>query len=114
MDNRWKLEFFAFLVMLVGGILLADLYLAQESLAQAPATMEPGKASVPFTQELLDQLGSAKVAMDTVWTLVAAFLVMFMALGFAMFVFGVVAPPPQIHVVQTWFTELQARVPTGR
>ena len=84
MDNRWKLEFFAFLVMLVGGILLADLYLAQESLAQAPATMEPGKASVPFTQELLDQLGSAKVAMDTVWTLVAAFLVMFMALGFAM------------------------------
>jgi Tfp pilus assembly protein PilN len=72
MDNRRKLEFFAFLVMIVGGILLADLYLAQEGLAQAPSKVEPAKATVPFTQELLDQLGSAKVAMDTVWTLVGA------------------------------------------
>ena len=45
---------------------------------------EPGKTPVPFTQELLDQLGGVKVAMDTVWTLLTAFLVFFMNLGFAM------------------------------
>ena len=84
MDNRRKLEVFVFLFVLIGGILLLDLSLAQESLAQAAAKADPGKAPVVFTQELLDQLGSAKIAMDTAWTLVAAFLVMFMALGFAM------------------------------
>jgi ammonium transporter, Amt family len=46
--------------------------------------MEPGKAPVTFTRELLDQLGGAKVAMDTIWTLLTAFLVFFMNLGFAM------------------------------
>ena len=35
-------------------------------------------------------------------------------LAFAMFVFSVVVPAPQIHVVLNWFSELQARVPTGR
>lgn len=84
MDNRRKLEVLVFLFVLIGGILLLDLSLAQESLAQAAAKADPGKAPVVFTQELLDQLGSAKIAMDTAWTLVAAFLVMFMALGFAM------------------------------
>lgn len=84
MHNRRKLEVLVFLFVLVGGILLLDLSLAQESLAQAAAKADPGKAPVVFTQELLDQLGNAKIAMDTAWTLVAAFLVMFMALGFAM------------------------------
>ncbi|MBI4490471.1 MAG: ammonium transporter [Deltaproteobacteria bacterium] len=50
---------------------------------QAPAKPDPGKEPVPFTKELLDQLGGAKVAMDTVWTLMTAFLVFFMNLGFA-------------------------------
>jgi len=84
MDNRRKLEVLVFLFVLIGGILLLDLSLAQESLAQAAAKADPGKAPVVFTQELLDQLGNTKIAMDTSWTLVAAFLVMFMALGFAM------------------------------
>jgi len=52
--------------------------------APSAPKMEPGKAPVLFTQELLDQLGSAKVAMDTTWTLLTAFLVFFMNLGFAM------------------------------
>ncbi len=52
--------------------------------APATAKVDPGKAPVPFTQELLDQLGSSKVAMDTAWTLLTAFLVFFMNLGFAM------------------------------
>ncbi|MBI2181681.1 MAG: ammonium transporter, partial [Deltaproteobacteria bacterium] len=50
---------------------------------QAAAKEDPGKAPVPFTQALLDQVGGAKVAMDTVWTLMTAFLVFFMNLGFA-------------------------------
>lgn len=43
---------------------------------------EGGPPSVP--QEILDQIGGAKVAMDTLWTLLTAFLVFFMNLGFAM------------------------------
>jgi len=55
--------------------------------AAAPATAakkeDPGAAPAQFTQGLLDQIGGAKVAMDTVWTLMTAFLVFFMNLGFA-------------------------------
>ncbi|MBI3007822.1 MAG: ammonium transporter [candidate division NC10 bacterium] len=39
---------------------------------------------VPFTKELAEKLADSKVAMDTVWTLLTAFLVFFMNLGFAM------------------------------
>lgn len=100
MDSKKKLRVLMSLVMLLGFVLLMSLSFAQEgpppsgpsATAQAaptpagqPAPKEdPGKAPVPFTQGLLDQLGSAKVAMDTVWTLMTAFLVFFMNLGFAM------------------------------
>ncbi|MBI4522952.1 MAG: ammonium transporter [Deltaproteobacteria bacterium] len=60
---------------------------AAEQAAPAPAPdakPDPGKMPVPFTQALLDQVGGAKVAMDSVWTLIAAMLVFFMNLGFAM------------------------------
>ena len=51
-----------------------------------PATpkLDPAKTPVLFTQELFDQLSGSKVAMDTIWTLLTAFLVFFMNLGFAM------------------------------
>jgi Amt family ammonium transporter len=79
---------------------LATLFTMSASLAQqppAPAASEPAKAEAPagaakedpgkapaqFTQGLLEQIGGAKVAMDTMWTLVAAMLVFFMNLGFA-------------------------------
>lgn len=52
--------------------------------APAVAKVDPGKTPVAFTQGLLDQLSGAKVAMDTIWTLLTAFLVFFMNLGFAM------------------------------
>jgi Amt family ammonium transporter len=45
---------------------------------------DPGAAPAQFTQGLLEQIGGAKVAMDTMWTLVAGMLVFFMNLGFAM------------------------------
>ncbi|MGH7947878.1 MAG: ammonium transporter, partial [Candidatus Binataceae bacterium] len=37
-----------------------------------------------FTQELADSIRNSKIAEDTVWTLITAFLVFFMNLGFAM------------------------------
>jgi ammonium transporter, Amt family len=44
---------------------------------------DPGAAPAQFTIGLLDQIGGAKVAMDTMWTLIAGMLVFFMNLGFA-------------------------------
>jgi ammonium transporter, Amt family len=44
---------------------------------------DPGAAPAKFTQSLLEQIGGAKVAMDTMWTLIAGMLVFFMNLGFA-------------------------------
>ncbi len=44
---------------------------------------DPGSAPVPFTQEMAAQMADAKVALDTLWTLVAGMLVFFMAMGFA-------------------------------
>ena len=44
---------------------------------------DPGAAPAQVTQGLLEQIGGAKVAADTMWTLIAAMLVFFMNLGFA-------------------------------
>ena len=44
---------------------------------------DPGAAPAQFTQGLMEQIGGAKVAMDTMWTLIAGMLVFFMNLGFA-------------------------------
>jgi ammonium transporter, Amt family len=89
---------------LVGGLwMLSIVGLAAAQEAPAPATGEPGKVEAPaapgapaeakkedpgaapaqFTQGLLEQIGGAKVAMDTMWTLIAGMLVFFMNLGFA-------------------------------
>ena len=54
--------------------------------AGTPAEMkkeDPGAAPAQFTQGLLEQIGGAKVAVDTMWTLIAGMLVFFMNLGFA-------------------------------
>jgi len=37
-----------------------------------------------FTQAMADSIASQKVALDTIWVMVAAFLVFFMNLGFAL------------------------------
>ncbi len=52
--------------------------------AAASKVEAPGAAPVVFTQALLDQIGGAKIAMDTVWTLLAGILVFFMHMGFSM------------------------------
>jgi len=63
---------------------------AQEAPAVAPVVPapeakkeDPGAAPAQFTQGLLEQIGGAKVALDTMWTLIAGMLVFFMNLGFA-------------------------------
>ncbi len=85
-------------MVLLGG--LATSSLAQETKAadtpaepakvEAPAAAgaevkkeDPGAAPAQFTQGLMEQIGGAKVAMDTMWTLIAGMLVFFMNLGFA-------------------------------
>ncbi len=52
-------------------------------LAQTEAPAAAAAAPV-FTQEMADALTGNKVALDTVWVLITAFLVFFMNLGFAM------------------------------
>lgn len=89
MDRGKKIWLFISVSALFWALSNANASLAQEvSPPPAPAAEaakpDPGKAVVPFTKELLDQVGGAKVAMDTVWTLMTAFLVFFMNLGFAM------------------------------
>src|SRR3970282_891087 len=63
---------------------------AQEAPAVAPIAPapeakkeDPGAAPAQFTQGLLEQIGGAKVALDTMCTLIARMLVFFMNLGFA-------------------------------
>ncbi|MBI2091079.1 MAG: ammonium transporter [Deltaproteobacteria bacterium] len=80
------------LILLLGFVYLVSWSSAQEVSPQpgpalaagAAPKVDPGAEPVPFTKGLFDQLGGAKVAMDTVWTLMTAFLVFFMNLGFAM------------------------------
>ena len=55
-------------------VLLAGKALAQPAAEAAPA----------FTQAMADSLASQKVALDTIWVMLAAFLVFFMNLGFAL------------------------------
>ena len=47
-------------------------------------------AAVAFTKEMADGIKDMKIAMDTMWVLVTAFLVFFMNLGFAMVESGLV------------------------
>lgn len=92
MANIKKLQLCLVLVMLLGPVGFIGSSRAEQAppppaaapAAEAAPRAEPAKAVVPFTQQQSDQIGDAKVALDTVWTLMAAFLVFFMNLGFAM------------------------------
>jgi Amt family ammonium transporter len=67
-----------------GGGEPAKIEAAAPAAGEAAAKKEvPGAAPAQFTQGLLEQIGGAKVAVDTMWTLIAGMLVFFMNLGFA-------------------------------
>jgi Amt family ammonium transporter len=63
------------------GLLAATSLAALAGVAAAETT---AGAPAVFTQELADSIRNSKIAEDTVWTLITAFLVFFMNLGFAM------------------------------
>jgi Amt family ammonium transporter len=91
-DQKGKAPLLVAVMALIAFALSATVSVAQETTApgappaaeQAIAKKEdPGAAPAQFTQGLSDQIGGAKVAMDTMWTLIAGMLVFFMNLGFA-------------------------------
>ena len=94
---RFNLQRFS-RALVLGTLLITSNSLAQEAPAPAevkveaaPATAAPAETKkedplakpAQFTQGLLEQIGGAKVALDTMWTLIAGMLVFFMGLGFA-------------------------------
>ncbi|MGE5189914.1 MAG: ammonium transporter [Gemmatimonadota bacterium] len=86
--TRWTIVL-CFLAMLASFASLPGHALAGD--AQPPATpgiaapAEAPAADTPaFTRELAGAIANQKIAMDTLWTMLAAFLVFFMNLGFAL------------------------------
>ena len=84
--GRW-----AILLCLLFSLAFLAVLPAAVSAEEAPAPAAPGVAAAApqapapaFTKEMADSIASQKVAMDTVWTMIAAFLVFFMNLGFAL------------------------------
>jgi Amt family ammonium transporter len=69
------------LVLARAGAALAALLLAPAALAAEEAAAVAGPA---FTQEMADAIAKQTVALDTLWVMIAAFLVFFMNLGFAL------------------------------
>jgi len=56
----------------------------KEASATGPAAAASAVTAPAFTQEMADAIKDTKIAMDTIWVLVTAFLVFFMNLGFAL------------------------------
>jgi len=92
MGKRKRIWGFLFLIIFMGVSFSTRWVYAQEAVPEAASA-----------QELLKQLGSVKIAMDTVWTLMAAFLVMFMALGFAMLESGFCRAKNTINILSKNF-----------
>ncbi len=95
MNPAKKLTAMLSLSVILGLFVMMSSSLAQEAPAEpakveapaAPAAEvkkeDPGAAPAQFTVGLMEQIGGAKVAMDTLWTLIAGMLVFFMNMGFA-------------------------------
>jgi ammonium transporter, Amt family len=81
----WSMVILGSLVALLAGSSLA--VAAEEPAKDAPAAVgaTAGAPAAPaFTKEMADSIKDTKIAMDTIWVLVTAFLVFFMNLGFAL------------------------------
>lgn len=83
LERRWIVSFFVCVLVLLPGMVGSAL--AQDQAKPVDAQAQPAQAPPPDPIKVLtDKTGDAKVALDTIWTLVTAFLVFFMNLGFAM------------------------------
>ena len=77
-------------LLLVAGAVLPAMAADEMKPEAAPAVATPAPAPAPaapaptFTKEMADSIASQKVAMDTIWVMLAAFLVFFMNLGFGL------------------------------
>jgi len=77
-------------LLLVAGAVLPAMAADEVKPEAAPAVASPAPATAPaapaptFTKEMAESIASQKVAIDTVWVLIAAFLVFFMNLGFGL------------------------------
>src|SRR3989304_4868891 len=80
---------------------LAGPLLAEEAPPQAAAA--PVGAAVAFTKEMADAIKDYKIAMDTMWVLVTAFLVFFMNLGFAMVESGLCRAKNAVNILSKNF-----------
>jgi len=71
---------------------------------EAPATAaSAAAAAVSFTKEMADAIKDYKIAMDTIWVLVTAFLVFFMNLGFAMVESGLCRAKNAVNILSKNF-----------
>ena len=97
---RRRLPMWLSVGFVLGGAFLPALLWAGEA-AKAPEV-------VPFTKELADRLADSKVAMDTIWVLVTAFLVFFMNLGFAMVESGLCRAKNTVNILAKNFVVFAA------
>ncbi len=88
----------AFMALLFLG--LATTLWAQET--PAPATTAVAE-TVTFTKEMADAIKDYKIAIDTLWVMIAAFLVFFMNLGFAMVESGLCRAKNTVNILSKNF-----------
>ena len=109
--SLWRKTWGTALVLgLAGGLVLSGVGLsaaaeeaAKEAAAAAPAAQTAVAATVAFTKEMADGIKDMKIAMDTVWVLVTAFLVFFMNLGFAMVESGLCRAKNAVNILSKNF-----------
>ena len=80
---------------------------AEEKAKEAPAAAQASPTASPapptFTQEMANAIKDTKVALDTIWVLVTAFLVFFMNLGFAMVESGLCRAKNTVNILSKNF-----------
>jgi len=76
---------------------------AKDAAISTPAAGAGAGAAVAFTKEMADGIKDMKIAMDTIWVLVTAFLVFFMNLGFAMVESGLCRAKNAVNILSKNF-----------
>jgi Amt family ammonium transporter len=107
--THWRTAFRSVLILGLAVAILsgASGVLAAEEPAKdaaVAASSAPAAAPAPaFTKEMADAIKDSKVAMDTIWVLVTAFLVFFMNLGFAMVESGLCQAKNTVNILSKNF-----------